>query len=165
MSAPYYPRVELTQSVTRFGAIETSSPTLYKTPIVGKRIYEIDTLVALKDIWGENVLQSRKNTYKLVSGQCSDEEYRLLLRSYYRKYAAFTNYVNNAFLFGDRAVPEIERLVVPARGVIDRYTEYVISELENISAKYLMRTHDYVYCALPATSKNTLSLKGVVTIC
>lgn len=165
MSAPYYPQIELTQVVTRFGAIETSNPNLYRTPIKGKRIYELDTLVVLKEIWGDNILQSRRNTYKIVSGKCSDIEYRQLLQSYYRKYAAFTNYVNNAFLFGDRTVPEIRRLVLPARDLVDNYASMLMEEIANRSMKFLMRTHDYIYCAVPYESKHTMSIDGTVVVC
>lgn len=165
MSAPYYPRVELTQSVTRFGAIESSNPTLYKSPIQGKIIYEIDTLTALQEIWGANILQARENVYKIVSGSCSDDEYRLLLRSYYRKYAAFTNYINGAFLFGDRATPEIERIVIPARRLIDAYADNVMAQLRETGAKFLMHTHDYIYCAYPQGTKNKAIWQKVVAIC
>lgn len=163
--APYYPRIEVTENVTRFGAIETTVPQLYKNPISGKVIYEIDTLEILKEIWGANILMSRDYTYKLVSGSCSDEEYRRLLQSYYKKFAAFSNYVNAAFLFGDPGTARIRRLTEPARKLIDSYSDLVIAEVDAKGAKLLMRTHDYIYCALPAQSSSRLELKGVVAIC
>ena len=165
MSVPYYPNLCVTQRETRFGAIETSHPTLYKNPIPGKKIYEVDMLECLKEIWGDNILLARSLTYKLVSGSCSDDEYRALLSSYYRKYAAFTNYVNSALLFGDRSVPKITKLVVPARTLINSYTDKALIQIKDSGAKFLMRTHDYVYCSFPEQSCAVLSIGGVRAVC
>lgn len=162
--ALYYPQITIHQNVTRFGAIETNYPQLYASPIDKRVICRIDTLESLKDIWGENILMSRELTYSLVSGNCSDEQYHKILQSYYVKFASFTNYVNYTFLFGDTNIPAIKRLIDPIRKIIDDYTEELLEEIKNTGGKFLMRTHDYIYCAYSIKNEPSFD-KEVVYIC
>ena len=97
--APYYPQTQVEESVTRFGTIATNCKNLYETPIKGKTNYRVDLLEALVDMWGSNVLMSRDLTYCLVSGSCTDDKYRSVIKSYYRKFIAFGNYINHIFIF------------------------------------------------------------------
>ena len=163
--APYYPQTQVEESVTRFGTIETNCKNLYETPISGKTIYRVDLLEALVDMWGSNVLMSRDLTYCLVSGSCTDDKYRSVIKSYYKKFIAFGNYINHIFIFGDKSLPYITRIIKPARAAIDEYYQTVCEEIENTGAKYLMRTHEYVYFAVPATVHYETALKGVKIIC
>lgn len=161
--APYYPRVILTSTETRFGAIESNNPTLYDTPLSDKIILKVDTLDVLKDIWGETILMSREKTYKLVSGHATDDEYRKLLASYYAKYSGFCNYVTDKYVFGDNSIPLISRIVDPVRKMIDTHSSNVAGILVSNGGKFLMRTHDYLYYAF--RTSDIPEIRGSTRIC
>ena len=161
--AAYYPDIILITTETRFGAKETNYPTLYDSPLPGKTIVKVDTLDILKDIWGTTILMSRDKVYRLVSGNISDESYRKLLCSYYMKYSSFCNYVTDKYIFGDKNIPLIRRIIEPARDIISLHTEEVCNTLKNSGGKFLMVTHDYVYYSY--NHDNIPELRGMTKIC
>lgn len=161
--AVYYPDIILTTTETRFGAKEIDKPTLYDKPIPGKVIVKVDTLDILKDIWGVTILMSRDKVYRLVSGNVSDEEYRALICSYYRKYSSFCNYVTDKYIFGDKNIPLVRRIIEPARELISLHTDEVIRILEQSGGKYLTTTHDYLYYAY--MHDKIPEVRGMTLIC
>lgn len=162
--APYYPNVKLIATETRFGAVETNNPSLYDKPLENKVIVKVDILDILRDYWGETILMSRDKVYRLVSGSISDEGYRKLLCSYYMKYSGFCNYVTDKYIFGDKNIPLIRRIVEPARDIISLHKTEVCSELKASGGKYLMETHDYIYYAFSASS-SIPEVRGMTVIC
>jgi hypothetical protein len=131
---------------TRFGAIETDFPELYKNPIPGKTILEIDALRCLGEKWGDSVLCNRDLLYKIVSGNYkTEEEYRRLLLSFYAKHPKFTQYIDEVINFGNKKTDLITRIIKPIRERIDSEIES-IEELASITGgKLVMVTHDFVY--------------------
>lgn len=161
--APFYPNITLETTETRFGALETNMPNLYDQPIKGQITIKIDTLDILCDIWGENILMSRDKVYTLLSGNTTDERYRAILMSYYRKYAAFCNYVTDKYIFGDSKVPLIRRIVEPARCMVNEHAEQVKGVMKFDGCTYLMQSHDYLYYLLPNDSRP--KIRGAIFIC
>lgn len=165
--AKYYPRIDLIETVTPFGAIETNYPSLYKTPIKSTdssviNSVEIDALDCLKVLWGENILQARDFVYILVSGKvppeyinngCSEEDYyRRLFNSYYSRYPAFRNAVDLEFFFGTKGIPFIQRFMQPIRERINRRIDLISRKVESLpTGKVLMTSNDYIYAAFRTT--------------
>lgn len=162
--APYHPSVMIEESVTRFGALEMSEPELYHTPIKDKSVYRIDTLACLREVWGYNILASRDITYKMISGSCTDDELSKIMVSYYDRFSGFRDYVNQKYLFEDNSAGLIFRVVGPIRNYIDTYTKDVLHKLSDISAKVVMRTHDYVYFVLPNTTQCKVNIAELIKI-
>mgnify|MGYP000599325118 CR=1 FL=1 len=75
---------------TPFGAVENPGLLLN---LPDKVILRVDTLACLKEMWGENILMARQHLYELVAGTVSDSDFQELITSYYKRYAAFANYV------------------------------------------------------------------------
>ena len=163
--APYYPQIQIEEKEARFGTVVTNYPNLYENPIKGKTIYKVDLLTCLKDLWGSNILMSRDYTYYLVSGNCSDEKYKSIIKSYYRKFIAFGNYINHIFIFGDKSIPYIRRIVEPARSLLNEYYDIVCEDITINGGKYLMRTNEYVYFAMVENVEFETSLEGVKLVC
>lgn len=175
--AKYYPMIELEYNKTLFGALESNYPDLYKKPIRDTNVSEIssvevDLLDCLKSLWGENILDNRDKIYYLVSGKIpeeelilsglsSDEYYKNLLRSYYKRYSAFRNYVDIEIFFGDKEKPLISRLMKPIRAKIEsRYISVINAVSNKPKAKVLMRSHDYVYISFRDTTVNDSYFSG-----
>jgi len=128
--------------ITPFGAVEDPSvPQMKKGDIVLK----IDTLKCLKDLWGANILTARQHVYKLVAGTVSDDEFQQLLVSYYRRYQAFANYVDEKYLFEEKDTPLVVRIIKPVRAAIDAYEHRLIVQCSQCGGTYLGNSHDYAY--------------------
>jgi hypothetical protein len=148
--APFYPSIYYRETRTIFGAIETDHPDLYTRPLFDKKILIVDTLAAIstQNMWGESILSSeetRNLAYQLVSGSCSEEKLQRLMASFYAKHKKFTDYVDNAFHFGDKSTTLLTRIVRPARQAIAEYTENALLEIGRTGGRVVMLTHDYVY--------------------
>lgn len=163
--APYYPNVNLISTETRFGAVESNVPSLYDKPVPNKKIVRVDILDILCDYWGETILMSRDKVYRLVSGSINDDKYRDLLCSYYLKYSSFCNYVTEKYIFGDKDVPLIRRIIEPAREIISLHKNEVCNTLIAAGGKYLMETHDYVYFAFASNNTSIPDVRGMIVIC
>lgn len=142
--------------ITPFGAEE--NPDLLETlPETG--VVRIDTLTCLEQLWGANILMSRQHLYELVSGDVTDEEFRLLISSYYKRFAAFANYVDEKYLFEDESVPLLIRIIKPVREMIDAYSESLIARSKQWGGKYLGKHCDYLYFLF--THRYELPFQGV----
>ena len=85
---------------TPFGAVENPGLLLN---LPDKVILRVDTLACLKEMWGENILMARQHLYELVAGTVSDSDFQELITSYYKRYAAFANYVDEKYLLGSNS--------------------------------------------------------------
>lgn len=130
---------------TRFGAIESHLRESMETPVKGRIIVRVDTLVPLKELWGVNILMARDPVYSLVSGNVSDEKYRDILTSYYTRFYSFANYVDEKFLFEPDDIPLIRRLVEPVRKIIDTYAQNIVQVMTKNNGTLVLRSHDYLY--------------------
>ena len=139
--------------ITPFGAVE--NPILLKN-LPDKDVYKVDALACLQELWGENILMARQHLYELVSGVTSDEEFQELISSYYKRYAAFANYVDDKYLFGDENVPLIMRIIAPARVLIKENMEGIIRLCKIYGGKYLGVHKDYVYVQLSDENPPTI---------
>lgn len=163
--ALYYPDVDLIQTISRFGAIETSPTTLYQNPIKNKHVFQIDTLNVLEKMFTRRILMSRELTYMLISGSCTDERWREIMVSYYTRFDAFAQYVNDKVLFSSNNIATWFAIIDPLRTQIDTYAEAVMTYMADNGAKFLMRTHDYLYYATPKTREWIPDVGGVKVIC
>jgi hypothetical protein len=161
--APYYPSIYYQEKRTIFGAIETDYPDLYTRPLFDKRILQIDTLAALEPLWGEGIFQSRELTYKMVSGSCGEEHFKRLLQSYYGKHKKFTDYVDNAFHFGDRNTTLITRIIRPARQAIKDYADAALVEIDRSGGRVVMLTHDYIYATYRHSNLPTFARSNIIS--
>lgn len=130
--------------ITPFGAVE--NPTLLQN-LPDKTILRVDTLACLKELWGDNILMARQHLYELVSGTVSDRDFQELITSYYKRYSAFANYVDEKYLFGERTLPLVVRIIQPAREAIQDYEQCLIAISRQAGGKYLGSHQDYAYFA------------------
>ena len=103
----------------------------------------------LKNYFGDNILSSRQHLYILLSGPGSDQELQALLMSYYKRYMAFANYVDNQYLFEDQSKPLIQRIIYPIRCIIQDYEAQIIRQCERRNGEYLGNDRDYAYFKFP----------------
>ena len=112
---------------TPFGAVENPGLLLNHPD---KVILRVDTLACLKEMWGENILMARQHLYELVAGTVSDSDFQELITSYYKRYAAFANYV-----------------IGPARDCIKQYEERLIAQCQMRRGRYIGSHQDFAYFA------------------
>lgn len=101
--------------------------------------------MSLKSMFGDSILMSREHLYKLVSGPDSDELFRSLLTSYYKRYYAFANYVDNQYVFEDQSVPLVVRIIQPVRNQIDECAASAKRLCQIYGGKHLGNDKDYSY--------------------
>lgn len=108
-------------------------------------LFEIDTLYVLTKRWGEPMFKfNRDKLYQLMSGTCEEEKYRNIFESMYIRYIQFTNDVDSICSFEEN--PDlIAKMILPARNMINRYADKIMSELRAKKCNILMQTHDYIY--------------------
>lgn len=128
--------------ITPFGA--TENPDLLRN-LSDKIILRVDTLACLKNLWGNNILMARQHLYELVAGTVSDKEFQILITSYYKRYSAFANYVDEKYLFEEKSLPLISRIIGPVRETIQQYEQRVIAISKQYSGTYLGNHQDYAY--------------------
>lgn len=129
---------------TPFGA--TEHPDLLQH-LPDKLVLRVDTLSCLKELWGDNILMARQHLYELVAGTVSDLDFQELIISYYKRYAAFANYVDEKYLFGEKTQPLVVRIIEPARDVIKDYEQRLIAISRQYGGEYLGSHQDYAYFA------------------
>lgn len=164
MRAKYYPKVDLEYTSSPFGVQECNYPNLYATPIkstesVIVNSIEIDLLDCLKNKYGNNILDDRDRLYTIVSGSCpttvadsKDEYYRVIFKSFYKRYSSFQNAVDLEVYFGRHDIPFIRRFISPIKEYIDDYTTKMINMIESCSTgKVLMISHYKLYAAFRTT--------------
>ena len=127
---------------TPFGARE--DPTLL-TRKKYKTVCRVDTLACLKEIWGENILSARQHLYELVSGTVSDEDFQALITSYYKRYSAFANYVDEKYLFESKDIPLLARIIQPARERIRTYEFHLLDMCKGYRVHYIGNHQDYAF--------------------
>lgn len=129
---------------TPFGAVENLGLLLN---LPDKVILRVDTLACLKEMWGENILMARQHLYELVAGTVSDSDFQELITSYYKRYAAFANYVDEKYLFGEQQLPLVFRIIGPARDCIKQYEERLIAQCQMRRGRYIGSHQDFAYFA------------------
>ena len=134
--------------ITPFGA--TENPELLLN-LPDKIILRVDTLACLKELWGDNILMARQHLYELVAGTVSDADFQGLITSYYKRYAAFANYVDEKYLFGEQSLPLVVRIIEPARTVIHEYEQRVRAISQQYGGQYLGNHQDFAYFAFKST--------------
>lgn len=132
------------QRMTPFGAME--NPALLEN-LPTANVLRVDTLACLKEVWGDNILMARPHIYAMVSGSVSDARFSELLTSYYKRYSAFANYVDEKFLFEDPNIPLVARIIGPVRRSIRSYEECIIDSCKRFGGTYLGNHQDYAYFA------------------
>ena len=155
--AMYYPGQTLKIERTRFGMLKTLNISLYQRPVPNKVILKVDLLDCLKSVWGNGMLLGRQYAYTLLSGDgVDDDTYRDILTSCYKRFAAFANYCDECYYFGDQTQPLHERFL---KGV----TELVDKEREIVSGygRVLAESEGYLYLAF-SQGQVPQNLKGVV---
>ena len=128
--------------MTPFGSVEDCN--LLNT-LPENNVTRVDTLSALEGIWGENILEQREKLYKIVSGTCSDEEFRSLITEFYTTYAAFSNFVDEVYLFEDHNIPLVTRIIQPARNRINAMKSMIQTQCRTYSGQIHGEHQDYVY--------------------
>lgn len=163
--AMYYPSLEIATTETRFGSmIALNHADLYEKSLPSDRnIYRIDLLYALRDYWGESIVVSRDNIYKLVSGDTTDVDYRKLIATYYRTHAAFACYVDEIYMFGDSRRPFITQFVESVRGILNTELELKRRAYVSSSGKELLLSKEYLYFSMPLSFKS-VDMKGIKVI-
>ena len=158
--AMYYPNTNLIIEQTRFGMPKTLNISLYQRPIEGKTIVKVDLLNSLSDKWGENMLRDRRRVYQLVSGDgVSDHDYRRILTSFYKRFAAFANYCDDCYYFGDVSKSLHARFLEPIH-------EYLNTEREIFhcyGGRFLAESEGYMYFAFNKGMQPT-GMKGVCEV-
>ena len=161
---PYYPKVQATMHVTRFGAVEISESRIYNTPIPGKVILRVDCLDCLRDKFGDDCFICRELFYTILSGEHPIYNANEILASYYRKYKTFTDYVNDRYFYGDASIPLLERCALPLRERVDAYKNEMMQYLSDMGGKFLIQTCDFLYYAFNSTARIP-EVKGAKVIC
>lgn len=128
--------------LTPFGAVEDCN-LLGVLPT--SNVTLVDTLTVLKDIWGENILEQREKLYQIVSGACSDEVFRELITEFYITYPAFSNYVDEVYLFEDQNVALVSRIIQPIRARIEDYKAAIHKHCKLYTGEFLGEHQDYVF--------------------
>lgn len=132
------------KQTTPFGAMEYPGLLLN---LPNKIVLRVDTLSCLKELWGDNILMARQHLYELVAGTVSDEGFQRLITSYYKRYSAFANYVDEKYLFGEKGLPLVVRIIQPAREAIKNYEQRLIAISRQYGGEYLGNHQDYSYFA------------------
>lgn len=127
---------------TPFGA--TENPGLLLS-LPDKIVLRVDTLSCLKELWGDNILMARQHLYELVAGTVPDVDFQGLITSYYKRYSAFANYVDEKYLFGEKSLPLVVRIIEPARTTIREYEQRLIAISRQYGGEYLGNHQDYAY--------------------
>ena len=125
-----------------FGAV--SSPMMNSNAT-----HRVDLLVSLREIWGSNICNTRGLLYKLVAGTKSDTELHSLLKYFYIRHPAFTNFVNQAYYFGNQETALIRRIVVPARERIVNYQSVCMEHAAEAGVEVVGVSEDYLYLGGP----------------
>lgn len=149
------------KQMTPFGAV--------KDPLLLERlpqtnVLRVDTLHALKDLWGMGIVSSREHLYRLVSGEISDSDFQELISSYYKRYAAFANYIDAAYLFGNRSESFVTRIILPVRKHLAAHVACVTKQCHRHSGTLLGMHEDYLYFSFPEHAKLP-TLEGGERIC
>lgn len=148
------------QRTTPFGAVE--NPELLNR-LPNKVVLRVDTLVGLKEVWGDNILMARQHLYELVAGTIADTAYQDLIISYYKRYSAFANFVDEKYLFEEKDRPLVARIIEPARQEIKRYSDYAVAVCKLYGGQYLGSHQDYAFFAFP--SEKLPELEGSTRLC
>ena len=152
----YYPGKTLIIEQTRFGMPKIPNISLYQQPVAGKTILKVDLLESLRTIWGDGLLLGRDYAYILVSGDgVTDDRYREILTSCYKRFAAFANYCDECYYFGDQTLSLHERFLQPVRELLD-HERAVLSTYGRVLAE----SDGYMYLAFPK-DEYPKDLKGV----
>lgn len=155
--AMYYPGQTLKIEQTRFGMKRTLNVSLYQRPVAGKVIVKVDLLDCLREIWGNGMLMGRQYAYTLLSGDgVTDDTYREILTSCYERFAAFANYCDECYYFGDQTLPLHERFLKRATELVDKQRE-----IASGYGRVLAESEGYLYLAFPSGQVPT-DMKGVV---
>lgn len=125
---------------------------------------KVDLLVALQELWGQSILQARAPVYRMVSGTCSDSAFQGLLCSHYKRFAAFANFVDERYLFGDSSIPLASRIITPAREAIRAYSEKVCRISAPWRGTRMGEHQDYLYIAFSSLD-NIPDLRGGSPLC
>ena len=147
---------------TPFGAVENPFLEQYLLN-TSRNILRVDLLVALQELWGDNIMRAREPLYKLVSGSCTDSQFQHLLSSNYKRFSAFANFVDERFLFGDQSVPLASRVIAPARAAIEAYKQKACRLAGMYHGTKIGEHHDYLY--LMFRDGNIPNIVGGETIC
>lgn len=129
---------------TPFGAKENQD---LLNDLPDRVVLRVDTLSCLKEMWGDNILMARQHLYELVAGTVSDSDFQVLITSYYKRYSAFANYVDEKYLFGEKSLPLVVRIIEPARTAIAEYEQRLIAISRQYGGHYLGNHQDYAYFA------------------
>ena len=64
-----------------------------------------------------------------------------------QRYAAFANYVDEKYLFGEQQLPLVFRIIGPARDCIKQYEERLIAQCQMRRGRYIGSHQDFAYFA------------------
>ena len=158
MRAKYYPKIDLQEQVTLFGAVETNYPKLYTRPAYVKdsfvNIVEIDAQYCLHSELSSQMFASREHLYALLSGSLEDDmitessafaSYRQLFISYYKRFNCFKNMVDTNYFFGNKATI-IPDTIKPLQNKVNSYIKERVEYFTSMTkVSVLMVTHNYIY--------------------
>lgn len=114
------------------------------------KLYEVDVLVELKNIWGNGILTSRELAYFLVSGseRYGDiKKYRNVLKSYYRKYPEFARYIDSNIDLVRRNTKFLKCVMLPVLNILNGHLEGILKEAKAQGGSLLMVNEFYCYIA------------------
>ena len=150
LKVPYFPNAQLYHTQSPLGAMRLIGETdIYlNCEKLERRIVRVDCLSALEMMWGKEIFRSRPLMITLLTGfGIGEDNYRKLVMSYYRRFKAFADYVDENILFGDPNQSFVTNLIAPIREILNAKEEAVVRELTSLGGKILITGDEYVYAA------------------
>jgi len=150
IKVPYFPNAQLFQDLSPLGAkvLKGENDIYIKSRVTGKTVVRIDCLSALESFWGKEIFRSRPLLMKIITGyECTDDQYKKVLMSYYKRFKLFSDYVDSNILFGDKNSHFITNLIYPIREILDMKAETATRELMASGAKILFSGDEYIYAS------------------
>lgn len=145
-----YIRKKTNVSFTPFGVQECEDENIYennKALLDDRVVIKVDCLQCLEDMFDKGMFINRNLVYSLFSGNVVNVPYGELLASFYKKFPAFSNYIDGALLFRDEDRNLLQNIMVPIRTKINNYKLDVKVKASEIGGRLVLETHDYVYIA------------------
>lgn len=145
-----YIRKKTNISYTPFCVQECEDINIYENNaslLQDKVVIKIDCLQCLESMFDKGMFLNRELLYNLMSGSSKDIPYGELLASFYKKFPAFSNYVDGADMFKDEDRNLLQNIMIPIRTKINNYKLDVKVKANELGGRLVLDTHDYIYIA------------------
>ena len=155
----YLPGTTLTVSQTRFNQLVTAGIEEYDSAnIRGKSILKVDLIEHLDDIFGRELIETRRrHVWYVISGVATDAMTHRLYEEFYNKSPTFANFCDVHFYFGDKSKTYFQRLMSGINAELDKARLTVA----RYGGRYLGESKGFIYYGFDAGCKPT-AVKGQV---